>query len=1064
MFEIISKEYLKEFQKLVQQTMEAGSTSTEMATRPIVHNYISKIMELVRPESVELKVYHDTSYTRIHRPDWRIENNKNFGVYFFGDQKNLSLTKPFSLSKNEKEQIKGYLDLGYPVFVFDGIEFLIYKEDINNPSKYQIIKKPLDLKNDWSLNLIDSSILDEFRDLLKNIGFRKWTELALIKKLAHKARYIGLEIEALLEIPKGSGISLEENLLIEDLVQLHNVLKENHDPILESPLACANFVAQVLTFGLFYAHTRQIVDTSDPEQRKKAIERFWEKGLIEKSEFLLRPFKTILDYCEESLNRVNILSEWYKEVLNILAHAEYMGTEPQPLDFHTLFEEFFKAFDPKQRFDKGAFYTPIDLGDWIVNAAESYILSEYKKELRSMVDKVIDPCCGTGSLLESVIKAISTGTDEKKVKFIGFEILPAPYALANYRLRNLNKISDNSEIKLFLTDTLSDALINLANIHGENGFIDELIEVRKSTQPPIQLIIANPPSANPIEYKGNRLNISSLMDDFRPPKEERTDRQNVQKALDNDAYRFLRWCAEISLQSERSMMALVMPGALAYSPSFKYLRKWLLEHFHDLLVLQIDSDARTNAVTQSLFNVKQGRLILIAMRDSERLYKINNEIMFHDISDQTRIKKINFLKNFSLNEFKKLMCEEPNYLFLENDYYPKDLWDSCVSLKETKKHKIGIFKEKCSGLKLAPTALLFHTDQNILKRRSLEISGKGAGRDKDNKELVDMWFKGQQKLPNTEKLTADVKKNIITTSISKYSFRPFLTGYLLNSLSLFNALSKTAGGGTRSRPEIRFAFENEALGISLAPSPIDLGNELTRFSSFVWYIPDNDLVARGNAMIYCNKFPVKDKINDKYILVENIGVEVKEYFKNSQQILFYIYAVLSSNIYLKTFNGILFKAADPENPPRIPILKDECVRYKIIELGEKIAKCEDIDFIEQISSYENLSIVIDKIETGFQLGKFSINNNELELRDNIGVRLSIKVKNPLILKLCISGHNVVEKWLREKTYNYYRRNFDNNNLVELKQLLKSIDLQLDLLNQVDELLSNNFSVTDFIKF
>ncbi|MDQ9821114.1 N-6 DNA methylase [Acinetobacter bereziniae] len=1064
MFEIISKEYLKEFQKLVRQTIETGSTSTEMATRPVVHNYIYKIMELICPESVELKVYHDTSYTRIHRPDWRIENNKNFGVYFFGDQKNLSFNKPFSLSKGEKEQIKGYLDLGYPVFVFDGIEFLIYKEDINNPLKFQIIKKPLNLKDDWSLNQVNDSILDGFRDLLKNTGFRKWTELALIKKLAYKARYIALEIEALLEIPIGSGLSSEENFLIEDLVQLHNVLKENHDPILESSLACANFIAQVLTFGLFYAHTRQIIDTSDPEQRRKAIEKFWESSLIKKSDSLLRPFKIILDYCENSLNRVNILSEWYKEVLNILAHAEYMGTEPQPLDFHTLFEEFFKAFDPKQRFDKGAFYTPIDLGDWILKVTENYILNEYKKDFKSMVDKVIDPCCGTGSLLESVCKTIYTETNEKKVKLIGFEILPAPYALANYRLKNINGISDHSEIKLFLTDTLSDALINLTSMHGENGFIDELIEARESAQPPIQFIIANPPSANPIEYKENRLNISKLMDDFRPPKEGRTDRQNIQKALDNDAYRFLRWCAEVSLQSEKSIMALVMPGSLAYSTSFKYLRKWLLENFHDLLVLQIDSDARTNATTQSLFNVMQGRLILIAVRDLERIDRINSEIIFHDISGQTRSEKIAFLKNFSLNDFRKLKCEGPNYLFSENNYYPKDLWDICVSLKETKTHKVGIFKEKCSGLKLAPTALLFHTDQNILKRRSLEISGIGAGRNKDNKELVDMWFKGQQKLPNIEKLTVDVKKNITTSSISKYSFRPFLTGYLLNSTNLFNALSKTPGGGTRSRPEIRFAFENEALGISLAPSPIDLGSELARFSSFVWYMPDNDLVARGNSMIYCNKFPIKDKVKGDYILVDNISDKIKKYFENSKQVLFYIYAILNSNEYLKTFEGALFKAADPDNPPRIPILKNDIIRYEVVSLGEKIAKCEDIDFIEKIGCFESISIIFDKVGNGFQFRKFNINNNTLELQDDLGIRLSITVKNPLILKICISGHNVVEKWLREKTYNYYRKNFENNNLIELKQLLTSMEFQLDYLNQVDKLLKDNFNLSDFIKF
>lgn len=1067
MFDVLTKDYLKKFQKLVEQTLQTGSTSTEMATRPIVHDYIEKLIHLACPKNVALGLYHDTSYTRIHRPDWRIENNDNFGIYFFGDQKNLSLNKPFTLSKAEKIQIEGYLKLGHPVFVFDGIEFLIYTDNIKNLKKYEIIKKPLNLEDNWSEKEIDDSVLENLKKLLNNAGFRKWTELALITKLAYKAQFIALEIEALLSIPKGSGVNEEENLLIDNLVELNTMLEKHHDPILSSPLVCANFVAQVLTFGLFYAHTRQIITSEDPSKRKEAIKEFWEDGFLDHTEIVLRPFKAILEHCEGSLNRENVLSGWYQEVLGILAHAEYMGTDYQPLDFHTLFEEFFKAFDPKQRFDKGAFYTPSDLGDWMVSATKNYIIKEYDQKLSTIIDNVIDPCCGTGSLLESVYKGIKQDqgqANNKNIKLTGFEILPAPYALANYRLKNAVVKNENIEVKFLLTDTLSDKLVDLPKITNENGFIKELMEANEASQPPIQLIIANPPSTNAVEYKKIRSKISNLMEVFRPPKEARKDRQNTQKALDNDAYRFLRWSAEIALKSERSIMALVMPGSLGYSTSFKYIRKWLLENFHDILILQIDSDVRKNASTQSLFNVMQGRLVFFAAHDNNKIERIKNKILYADISSKSRNDKIKFLKEFSLESFKNIECNAPNFLFMEQDIYPEDIWQACIPIKQLNEKEIGVFNEKCSGLKLAPTALLFHTDINILKRRSLELSGKGAGRNKSNNELIDLWFKGQQRPPSKDKLIEKVKNNLNTTNISKYSFRPFVSGYLLNSDLLFNALSETLGGGTRSRPEIRSSFEHGAIGLSVSPSTIDLGNELTRFSSFVWYLPDNDLVARGNAMVYCDKYSKKDNLTNQYILIDNISDQVKGLFKSNREVLFYIYSIISSNTYLKKFEGVLFGSSDPDQPIRIPFLKDKVLRQKLVVLGEKIANCERLEFMNSLEYTDCIELIKNEVLSGFNLRKVIFNDNNIELKDETDLKVIIQVRNTDVVNLSISGHRVVEKWLREKTYSYYRKSFESNDLTELLQLLSAIDLQLKLIKEVDRILDDQLEVQELIKF
>ena len=60
----------------------------------------------------------------------------------------------------------------------------------------------------------------------------------------------------------------------------------------------------------------------------------------------------------------------------------------------------------------------------------------------------------------------------------------------------------------------------------------------------------------------------------------------------------------------------------------------------------------------------------------------------------------------------------------------------------------------------------------------------------------------------------------------------------------------------RERPEVQAAYNDEGVfGFAVAPAPADISPVIKKFSSFCWNIPDNDLATRGNAHIFCNRFP-----------------------------------------------------------------------------------------------------------------------------------------------------------------------------------------------------------------
>lgn len=123
---------------------------------------------------------------------------------------------------------------------------------------------------------------------------------------------------SLLTAPPGSGSSVAEEQLLVSLHALRDTIADHHDPSLRNEKACADFVAQVLTFGLFYAHTRHTKLLTDPTQRQASIRHFWSSASLAAQPTLLRPFKTIVLALASSLSTQNILSDWYEEILAVL--------------------------------------------------------------------------------------------------------------------------------------------------------------------------------------------------------------------------------------------------------------------------------------------------------------------------------------------------------------------------------------------------------------------------------------------------------------------------------------------------------------------------------------------------------------------------------------------------------------------------------------------------------------------------------------------------------------------------------------------------------------------------
>jgi hypothetical protein len=899
-----------------------------------------------------------------------------------------------------------------------------------------------------------------------------------MQQLAVRTRILRDTIRILLDAPHNSGESLAENKLIDVLHDLLILIRDHHDPSLATPDTCASFVAQVLLFGLFFAHTRSTGSKLNPSERGQFISDFWHTNAFYDETKKLRPFRTISDLLKDSLTSENELAGWYQDTVSLLSHAEYMGTSPGPTDYHSLFEKFLEAYDNRTRFDRGAFYTPSVLTKWMAETTDSIVGRYYGGHIINLAEKVIDPCCGTGGFLEALIR-ISEPSDNLMPLFVGFEVLPAPYALSQYRLDSVIKGSAyENRVRILLTDTLSDQLLSSVS-PILNGFNAELAEANSLSKIPLRIVIGNPPSSDHVASQAPRETIEEALEVFRPPKSLRTDRQNTQKALNNEAYRFLIWCAQRVIESGSGVLALVLPGSFGYIVSLKYARKWLLDNFDRVYVIVLDSDSRTGEKTNSIFKVRQGRLVVFGVLNPTQMTGENAEalktIHFLDISSLSLAEKEEFLgvgENI-LDKFHPLSVDATNYRFMQAGTYDTESWGKSWPLRNAYGQK-GFFISKCSAVKLAPTSLLFHTEKQRLIRRSKEVAVKNDDHfTYDYTSLKTNWWTGQAKPPPANKFTEKVREAIgiaadsPDTSIVPYTYRPFVNGYVLISDDIFSSLSSATGNGTRKRSEVRMAFEQGAIGIALSPAPLDLGVTLTRFVSFVWYLPDNDIAARGNAMIYCDRFPEERRGSNWDSKVKsNVNVDVEDLFTGDSpetQAIFYAYAVMNCPIYLSSFESVLYVSADPNSPPKVPIVRNPKIRMRIAELGHEAAMFERTN----CPSTESESLVCewperiaefrlkeDKID--YEKGSITLIGTNREEATITGIKIEV-------LTLRISGHAVILKWLRERHYSYLRRTFKQSDLIELKNLLTRIEGQNEVLDRVDKFLRDALENDDLIE-
>jgi SAM-dependent methyltransferase len=1079
-FETLTRAYLSTLQAEYEKALATGEATPELSYRPPIDDFLRKLSASINSE---VKILSEPrNQANAGRPDWLLYNSKDLGLYGYIEAKGLDVNSWINIEQN-KIQLEKYINLGAKVILTDGIEFIFF-DALDDFKKLSLLNKPIGA-SDWGKLPIDPRVETEFRTFFSASGSRIISEDGLVREVAKRAAEMSVSVRELASLAPGEGLNASEEATITALHELKGLLETHHDPALNTPDVFADFVAQVLAFGLLYAH-RVVDDEKDsPLERLEKIKEFWFTASYEAFTGRLRPFRAIIETLRDELNSPGRLGVWYQDCLLLLAHIKLDNAQRATPDYHTLYQTFLNAFAPNIRFDFGAYMTPPELTAYTVKLTQTLIKREMKGvSLYAKNNKIIDPCCGTATFLEHIIKFADNPASLPQIT--GFEILPAPYALAHYRLSMLNagKPLPNG-LEVVLTNTLSDELEHEIATGGATNLIKREQDIaRKLCRPPLTLVIGNPPSSDSYTHAdgGSFEIIKRLIDDFRPPEENRTGRQNIQKQLKNPFVKFLRWsCAKLEGKNP-GILALVLPASFAEKESYKYARKWIAERFPKIWVVDLDEDLRTGSGASSLFYTQQGRLLLICLT-AEMTEEKDTKLHYSSITRFTRKEKINWLAQTRSDDelmetFESFGIDNNSYSFFPSTSYNTRLYSRFWSIYSTDSIPDNannfVFARHSSGIKLAPSSLFFHISRSLLTRRSREI-GNVAGLSVS--ALLAQWFTGQSKPPKPAKLSPAVRNAFANAlkepeeNLVRYSYRPLLNPFALLSEEALRTLATMKNSGTRARPEILAAFKNTStVGIAIAPDTKDIGAELHRFVSFCWYLPDNDLCKRGNSQILCNFFPdykptgrsaiwnSQPRLNINERLLKHIKTEAGLSDKNAaEQLVFYSYAILCSNAYLKKFKGVLFAASDSETSPRIPIPADGNIFLKISKQGKALAELEKAETPVKIS--ENLNELLLLFSSPFKLTSFRIESaaNTINLYEDTALKLSISPVSSEILAYKVAGYQVIQQWLKAYSHSYTRADFSEVEFKELIELLARIDGQINLIKEIDVSLNDLLS-------
>jgi hypothetical protein len=901
--------------------------------------------------------------------------------------------------------------------------------------------------------------------------------------------------------------SFESDLASEQIRDLHRAFEEVLIPNLTKD-DFADMFAQTMAYGLFAARANHQGD--EPFTRRAAgyeiprtnpfLRRLF--GVITGPELDEEPYAGIVDDLAQLLAIADLRS--------IFASFGAKAISSDPV-VH-FYETFLAAYDPEMREMRGVYYTPRAIVSYIVSSVDHLLRSRFdcadglaqasvsrvgdpqqpNDEPRQVV--VLDPACGTGTFLYSIIDRIRAEfaeRDEAGVwsayvreqlipRLFGFELLVAPYAIAHLKLgmqlaaqdlpepdrsRWRYSSAEGHRLGIYLTNTLEEAVKKSELLLG--SFISEeansATDIKRSL--PILVVLGNPP------YSGHSANkgpwITKLISDYA---EERpgVPRPAQAKWLQDDYVKFIRFGEWRIERTGAGVLAFITNHSYLDSPTFAGMRSHLMETFSDIYILDLHGNAKKGERApdggrdQNVFDIQQGVAISVFVKEPGETGPAR---VHHSDLWGRRQGKYDWLEMHDLEgtDWTTVTPDKPFYLFVPQDLDLRDEFERGWSVSEV----------MSENGKPAPGLVTTH-DQFAISWTEAEARFKVDEllATKDEPQAREKW-----RLCKTDQWDYETAKDELSEAdweaqIGRVLYRPFDTRWTVFDTNVAVHRRERVTGQLQAGPNLALITTKATKGESFAhalvssiPSEAICLSSKTSNNGFVFPLylyPEGSGIQR-RLLIEGEQTGRRPNLSPEFIeeLKKCVGMEfvadgsgdLMETF-GPEDAYAYIYAVLYTPGYRQRYVEQLRR-----NFPHIPLPPGLSLFTKMVRRGHELVGLHLLDHSPTSPApffpARGSDLVARSHPHYLPPGGPDLNGGSTLKRGRVYISSGGKTGpaqyfdgvSPEIWEFRVGGYRVCEKWLKDRR----RRKLDLGEIRMYQRIVATLGSTITIMSELDEI-------------
>jgi len=845
----------------------------------------------------------------------------------------------------------------------------------------------------------------------------KFTAESLAKELATRTRFLRDQVIKE-EMRETSSSGAKKILGFYEAFQKHLIFNLKPDEF-------ADLYAQTITYGLFAARTRT----------NGAFNRVIAYDLIPKTIGILRDIFHFISFdpSEQLQATVDDIAEVLAvaDVTSILHQYFKEGKGSDPI-FH-FYETFLAEYNPQERERRGVYYTPEPVVSYIVRSLNIILKEKFKRQdgFATPSVTVLDPAGGTLTFLaeaaklavDEFVSKYGVGSKAKFIEdhilkhFFALELMMAPYAAGHLKMGYLleelgHKLSGDERFQFYLTNTLEIEELAQTSLPGMASLSEEShLAAGVKKERPILVILGNPPYSGHSANKGNW--IKEQIETYKMVDGKPLGEKNP-KWLQDDYVKFIRFAQWKIDQIDEGVLGFITNHSYLDNPTFRGMRQSLMDSFDEIYILDLHGNSLKKEKTpngskdENVFDIQQGVAIaLFVKRKGAHPRRIKHSEIWGLRNDKYQWLLRHDLRMKGWTEIKP---SSPFYLFVPRDERLSRRFQSYPSIPE-------IFPVNSVGIVTARDHFVIDFQKGPLQRRIEQFA---------NPSLGDIFIAHAFNLKDTGAWKLKTARNIIVDEREKNKYytqilyRPFDIRHLFYHDAVIE----------RGRREVMLHMLQQNLSL-IAMRQVALHEQYNHFLVSE-HIVDNRTFASAKGIIY--QFPLYlykesdsggssrrtgvSRYQTMFVFEPAAAYSVRhpnispDLFKSlssaykkqpsPEQIFYYIYAVLYSNVYREKYAEFL-----KTDFPRVPFTSDYKLFNKLTKKGEELVELH-------LLKSKKLIKPIAKCEGSgnLRVEKVSYDRNKACVHIN-PEKWFTGIFNE-VWEYHIGGYQVAEKWLKDR--------------------------------------------------